>query len=306
MALRGRRLLVVGVLVLAAVSALAAGEARARPAAPQVDMVQMALVVPMRLWDDIGWLHRALEVAPDGRPRLDAIRVGGKRVPVMWANASASIGTTDEMLRYAARPYGGPYGGIKALVVDRRLTPAERRLFTVEPLFTEADVLVAAPGSELCTRGLTRSRVQALLTGTARGVRLAAPAAQGGGARPMFDVTPKGVTLLPEQTLAVTVPAGVAAAAVGFQRARPAIESGRLCAVPVDGVAPTVASVRAGRYPVSRPVGLAFVNAVWRSPRMGAYADGVRTRFLQLARGPLGRAFLERAYGPGMLPGWRS
>lgn len=91
---------------------------------------------------------------------------------------------------------------------------------------------------------------------------------------------------------------------VGFQLARPAIEAGTACAAPIDGIAPTVKTVRSGRYPASRPVGFAFNKAVYRSSNVGVYGNAIRTRFLEHARGALGKAFVAKAFGTGALPGW--
>ncbi len=269
------------------------------------EWVQMVIVVPARLDNEAAWMHRAIEpLDKAGRPKPDYMTVKGKRVPIVWNNAGAGIGTTDEMLRYAAQPYGGAYGR-NALLVDRRLTAAERRVFTVVPLWTDADVLLVEPGSALCKKGLTLRRVRLLAGGKAGGLRLTVPVNRSGMGRSSFDVVPaKSIRTAPETSL-VASPVGVGeAAVVGFQLARPSLEAGTACAAPIDGVVPTVKTVRSGRYPVSRPVGFAFNKAVYRSKQVGAYGNAIRARFLQHATGLLGQAFIARTFGPGALPGW--
>lgn len=265
----------------------------------------MVVVIPLRLDNEAAWMHRALEPRDAaGNPKLDHIRVAGARQAVVWGNASVTVPTTDAMLAYAAKPYGGPYGRA-ALMVDRRLTPAERKLFQVFPLWTDADVVLAAPDSPLCRDGLALRRVRDLLTGKARGLRLTVPVTSRGTGRPLFDVNPAStVPTGPEVSLVSAAPPAGSAVATGYQLARPALEANRVCAVPIDGVAPTVASVRSGRYPVSRPVGLAFNKSEYRSKRVGAFGLALRARFLAHATGPLGQAFVERMFGSGRLPGW--
>jgi len=265
----------------------------------------MKIVVPARLDNEAAWMHRWLQpMNKAGQPTLDYMTVKGKRTPIFWINAGVGTTTTDDILRYAAQPYGGAYGN-SALLVDRRLTPTERRVFSVVPLWTDADVLLVEPDSALCTTGLTTRRARALLRGEDRSIRITATLGQSGGGRPSFDVfPPKGIRTAQESTL-VSTPVGPGeAAAVGFQLARPAIEAGTACAAPINGVAPTVSTVRSGRYPVSRPVGFAFNKEVYRSSNVGAYGNAIRTRFLQHAKGALGQAFIKEKFGTGALPGW--
>ena len=304
--LRVWRLFACVVLGCATVAAASAGfGAASNERQRAAEWVQMVIVVPARLDNDAAWMHRAIEpLDKAGRPKLDYMTVRGKRVPIVWNNAGAGIGTTDEMLRYAAQPYGGAYGS-NALLVDRKLTAAERRVFTVVPLWTDADVLLVEPGSKLCTKGLTARRVRLLLGGKARDLRLTVPVNRSGTGRSSFDVVPaKSIRTSQESALVASAVGAGEAAVVGFQLARPSIEAGTTCAAPIDGVAPTVKTVRSGRYPVSRPVGFAFNKAVYRSKQVGAYGNGVRTRFLEHAKGPLGQAFIASKFGPGALPGW--
>ena len=287
---------------MVALAVLGSGASGATSAA---EFVQMTIVVPARLDNEAAWMHRALEpLNKAGQPKLDYMTVQGKRTPIFWTNAGLGTTTTDDILRYSARPYGGPYGR-NALMVDRKLTPAEQRLFSVVPLWTDADVLLVEPDSALCATGLTIQRARALLRGKDRGLRITAALGRGGSARPSFDVFPPKSIRTARETSLVASPVGPGeAAAVGFQLARPAIEAGTACAAPINGIAPTVATVRSGRYPVSRPVGFAFNKAVYRSGNVGVYGNAIRTRFLQHARGPLGRAFIKDKFGTGALPGW--
>jgi hypothetical protein len=302
---RVARLLVCVVLVCAMVGAVHSGLGVASSGRQQAEWVQIVIVVPARLDNEAAWMHRAIQpLDAAGRPKLDHMTVKGKRVPILWNNAGAGLSTTDEMLRYAAKPYGGPYGA-SALLVDRKLTPVERRVFTVVPLWTDADILLVEPGSDLCTTGLTLRRVRMLLGGKDRGLRLTVPVNRYGTARSSFDVMPaKSVRTAQESSLVASTVGAGDAAVVGFQLARPAIEGGTACAAPIDGVAPTVATVRSGRYPVSRPVGFAFNKAVYRSKHVGVYGNAIRARFLEHAKGALGRAFIAGRFGRGALPGW--
>jgi len=304
--MRAARRLALSVFACTTVAAVLSGFGAASSARQQAaEWVQMVIVVPARLDNEAAWMHRAIQpMDKAGMPKPDYMTVKGKRVPIVWNNAGAGIGTTDEMLRYAAKPYGGPYGR-NALMVDRKLTPAERRVFSVVPLWTDADVLLVEPGSALCTTGITARRARLLLSGKDRGIRLTVTANRSGTARPSFDVFPAKSISTAQESALVSSPVGAGeAAAVGFQRARPALEAGTACAAPIDGIAPTVNTVRSGRYPASRPVGFAFNRAVYRSTNVGVYGNAIRARFLEHAKGALGKAFIKSQFGSGALPGW--
>lgn len=288
-----------------ALVAMAGFDSGASGAPSAAEFVQMTIVVPARLDNEAAWMHRALQpMNKAGQPTLDLMKVNGKRTPIFWSNAGIGTTTTDDILRYAAKPYGGAYGR-DALMVDRKLTPGEQRIFSVVPLWTDADVLLVEPDSALCATGLTIQRARALLRGRDRSIRIAATLVRSGTARPSFDVFPAKAIRTAQESALISTPVGPGeAAAVGFQLARPAIEAGTACAAPINGVAPTVATVRSGRYPVSRPVGFAFNKAVYRSKNVGAYGNAIRTRFLQHVKGPLGKAFIKEKFGAGALPGW--
>lgn len=289
-------------LAVATVGAFLAAAPGASAAVTQLG--QVVLITPARVWDETGWL--AFPPPGDLPPRL---QVGRRRVPVLWAMAAVSARDTTEALARARRDVGS------AAVVDRPLSAAERRRFRVVPLYTDADVLIAAAGSPACTTGMPLPRARALLRGDVTRWAQAAPAAAGmtepirawvplgaGGIElPLFDVAAPRQRLeparpvprfgrygpavrgVPESALPARAAQPGAVAAMRYSSAAFSIAGGSVCALPIGGVTPSEDTLRGGAYPVTRPIGLAFSRAA-----ASAFTRAVRAEFVRWATGPKG------------------
>jgi hypothetical protein len=191
-------------------------------------------------------------------------------------------------------------------LVDRGLTAAERRSFRsfrTVPLFLDADVVLGAPGEPLCRDGVALGTVAGWLQpGGAPPQPLVAPAMDDGAARPLFGAPPAEPPLrvLPEPAAVEAAARGEALALVAWSAARTALETRRVCAVPVGGVAPAEATIRDGSYPAARRVSWAYRR--W-PPRVGSRSE--RTAWLRFLRS--GRLRAELGGGDGrrrlVLPG---
>jgi len=311
----------IGALILAAFGAglglLLAGSAMA---ATPPEEGQIVLFTPEKVWDETSWL--SFIVRPGTKEPV--LHARGRPFRVSWNMTSITGKTTTDALASVAE--GDTLDA--AAVLDRPLTASESRRFRVVPLYRDADVLVAATGHPACSSGLSLDQVRGILTGgiTAWPAVVAAwpadrlpdihavvpssPTLQ--GKRSMFGVVrpplPRERVAPPGPRYAASVAMtseasipnflrGEAVGAMGFQRARALLEAGAACAIPVDGVAPSVTTVRAGAYPASRTVGLAF----FRGP-VDPVRTAIRTRYLSIVTGPRGDRALARVFGPGVLP----
>lgn len=299
-----RRHRIAGMASLAAVTAAVTLSAAAPSSAAVTQLGQIVLITPSRVWDETAWL-----AYPPPGDLATRLQVGRRRVPVYWAMAAVGAPDTTTALGRARRDVSS------AAVVERPLSAAERRRFRVIPLYVDADVLVAAAGSPVCTTGVPLGRARAILRGQVTRWAQASPAASGmpepirawvpraaGGTKlPMLDVAPPrqrleparpvprfgrygaSVTALPESALPARAAQPGAVAAMRYSSAAPSIAGGALCALPIAGVTPSEDTLRSGAYPVTRPVGLAFSRRA--AP---AITRAIRVEYVRWATGPKG------------------
>ncbi len=247
----------------------AAGSAKTYPAS-----FQMLQYTPSRVWQETSGLPFGL---PTSLGRIYRYRVGGNTFIGPWHPASVSRRDATEALAEEYRAVSRFPTPAHGLIVDRRLTVVEQQRFKqLADLYRDADVLVVAAAHPACA-GLTRAQARAIATG---GIRQWSQVVTGTSAdairvRHLVDGFGAGVPHLGAKWVgkfnkqrvnyapgAQGAPdGGVAAAATGDQsivaittwsRVR-----GRLpgaCAVPLNGVAPSDATVVGLTYPEAFPV----------------------------------------------------
>jgi ABC-type phosphate transport system substrate-binding protein len=238
------------------------------PAAPAEathyqDHVQVGVFAPPRVYDDV--ITLPIEEFEASRPPT-RMRVGGHTHRLFWNNALAGGSSTSEALKQMRRLGQS----LSAVFADRPLKAAERRRFkVVTPMYDEADVMVVAADHPACS-GLSRTQARAIVAGKiTRWSEVVA-----GASSDAIGIRFRGTRSRPDLRLGarfvrqssgrykVSYPAsargstdgGVAAAAAGdhsiagvtaWSRVR-----GRagICVVPLDGVAPSDATVTDGSY----------------------------------------------------------
>ena len=236
---------------------------------------QMVQLTPPRAWADTSFIPFTLADPPSRSYRY---RIGSRTFAGVWTPASVGVTSASDGLGRLRTEAAGTYGhAVSGAIADRPLTGAERRRFiTMADLYREADVLVVAPGHPACS-GLRRGQARAIATGrvtrwsqvvtgaAADVIRVRHPVGDFGEPVPHLGTRIVGVGLkahVDYAPAAVGAPdAGVGAAAGGdasiaaittWSRVRALGAS--VCVVPLDGVAPTDASVAALRYPEAFPV----------------------------------------------------
>jgi hypothetical protein len=223
--------------VLASVLVVPVAEAR-------TPTVTTTIATPPSLWPEAGILVRLT-------PAKLTIRVHGEpRVRPWTAFAFPMSSATAALVPVAA-------GRAEGALVDRPLTAAEARRFRAVPLFLDADVVLAAPSDDLCRTGLAAAAVREWLQPGATPPRpVAVPVLDDGAARPVFGApaAEPPVRVVPEPEAIEAAVRGEALALVAWSAARTALEHNRVCAVPLDGVAPTEATIVGARYPAARRV----------------------------------------------------
>ena len=261
-----RRAALLALLLLPAATAAAATAAAS--AAP-VETFQIQTLTGPNLWRQTSWIPFAV----DETHRAVTLRHGDRSWRGIWVPATISNRSTTAVLESAWR---NRRGIATAVIADRRLTRREQRRFTVvADLFRDADVLAVAAGHPACA-GLTTAQARAVAHGDATRwseVVAGAPAdpirvrypADGDVPETRFgEQLPRG-DLRTHKPYApgakATTDGGLGAAAAG-DRTVAAITSwtrarrfgASVCAIPLDGVAPTDDSVRALSYPRAYPV----------------------------------------------------
>lgn len=292
-----RRLVIVLAFLL-----LAPATASARP----VEDAYFNSFIVTRVDHLIGFTPTTLAIHPVGERVVPIkVRVGGRTHKYVFGNAAAVIGPSADLRRMIRmRRYPSPEG----VFLDRRLTTRERRYLQVRAdLGRDADVLVVAKGHPACAAGVSRSAVRGIAAGRIRTWSAAGvPVPASGDAialrragtgierssEPRFGAgwkAPKSAKVVWDGGVSEAAAGNLAIAAVtSWSRAR--AYQATTCAVPIDGSAPTDASVRAlshaDAYPISfvtlrrlgrrgvRPIVAAFVKYV-TGPRAG---DSFRQR----------------------------
>lgn len=219
---------------------------------------QVFTSVGPRLQDDGANLFRIT-------PAVDRFQLGSVRWVVTWANFSSVAITQNTALRVASEPGN-------AALLDRPLSAAEALRFSQRVLWREADVLAVHPSNPVCANGITRAQAVGVLDGTvtswpqlvAEGTWPASIEPEFHGYRPItrrsgyvepfFGVTRYGAERYPSaessaRTQVAADPQAVAPMRYSAVRGRPEV-----CAVPIDGVRPEDATVRAATYPASYAV----------------------------------------------------
>jgi hypothetical protein len=227
------------------------------------DHVQVGVHAPPRVYADVQFLP--IEEFEKTRPPV-RMRVGGHTHRLYWNNSLAGVLSTSQALGMMRSLGQRP----TAVFADRPLTGTESRRFRVAAeLYDDADVLVVAAGHPAC-QGITRSQARAIVAGRITRWSQIAP----GAAMDMISVRYRGrgaqadlrfgarYVRRPSGRYRTSYPAGsrgsldggIAAAAAGdhaiaavtaWSRFRP--QPG-VCAVPLDGVAPTDATVSDHAY----------------------------------------------------------
>lgn len=310
-------------LAAAALGALIAGAAAAPAAAKHYqDHVQVSAYAPPRVYP----LTSTLTVEEFERTRPPTrVRVGGHTHRIFWNNTVIGTLSTTLALKQMRRAGQSP-GGVFA---DRRLTAAERRRFRAAvPLFDDADVMAVAEGHPAC-RGLTRAQARGIVTG--RITRWSEVVA--GAASDTISVRYRGTRSDADLRLGAryvrlrsgrytntyargakgSADGGLGAAASGDHSIAAVTAWSRLrgrsgvCAVPLNGVAPTDSTVVDASYPEAFRVTYVVPR---RRIRFGVnrWADRLVTAFLKsdAARAALARRGLlvvggtpPGAVGPG-------
>lgn len=252
-------------VALVACAALAAtGLATPAHATHYQDMAQVSVYAPSRVYPDV--ITLPMEEFERTRPPT-RLRTGGHTHRIYWNNTLVG-GYSVSMALKAMRNGGQRPSGVFA---DRPLTAAERRRFKeAVPLYDDADVMVVAAGHPAC-RGLTRAQARGIVSGRFtrwsqvvtgakddtirlryRGTRADPDLRFGatfvrqrnGRYRPSYPTSSRGAA-----------DGGIGAAAAGdhgiaavtaWSRFRP--QPG-VCAVPLNGVGPSNATVTDRSYP---------------------------------------------------------
>lgn len=211
-------------------------------------LIQFSMRPPLRA--DIVVRGHELEVAVDG------VTLTG-------------LASTAKTLKTAHRT-GLPSG----VFVDRRLRPGEARRWKAKPVWIDGDVLLVNPANPLCAGGATLGAVRERLKTAATGPLLV-PTGLFGAEEQLFDLhppagresgyAPVAKAVAEWQAISAVASDPAAIAAVAWSAARGRLEGGSVCAVPLDGVAPTEATLRDGTYPATVPVSFAWD----RKPRFG-------------------------------------
>jgi hypothetical protein len=255
------RALVLATLLLV----LAPAAAQAQKPRPQDYGFQVRADTTGRTFEDASLIQFSM------RPPLRAeIVVRGHRMKVGVDGVTLTgLASTAKVLKTAHRT-GLPSG----VFVDRRLRPGEARRWKAKLVWIDGDVLLVNPANPLCTGGTTLAAVRERLK-AAPGGPLFVPAGLFGAEEQLFDLhPPKGresgyapaAKAVAEWNAIASVASDPSAiAAVAWSAARSRLESGGVCAVPLDGVAPTEATLRDGSYPATVPVSFAWN----RKPRFG-------------------------------------
>ena len=276
-------------ILIVALSAPSAAGAR-RP-----EFVSVNSYIPLRIDATIGFIP-SHGIDPG---RVMTVRHRGKRYRFYYANSAVVWPHSGMILstltgRYASSVAGG--------FADRRLNAKQRKRLVVRAdLGRDADVLVVARDHPACSAGLTAAQARAIARGTverwSQVVALPAGAPDKIALRVELDTTggkvprwglrdgrkyPRSARGAADGGLGQAAAGDQAVAALtSWTRAR-AYGAG-VCSVPIDGVAPTDATVFALSYPAAFPI----TYVVPRSPfRASKLSRAIMKGFTDWLRGP--------------------
>jgi hypothetical protein len=283
-----RRLLLVAVALLVA-PATASGQ--------RVEDAYFNSIIPSRVDHLIGFTPTTFGIHPSGQRVVPIkVRVKGRTHRYVFGNAAAVVGpSADLYLRNLIR--GRRYPSPEGIFLDRKLTAAERRHVRARAdLGRDADVLAVHHEHPACAAGVSRAVARGIAAGKIRtwsAAGIAVPAGDdaialrraGTGVdrsvEPRFGADwrlPAGARAASDGGLSEAASGNHAIAAVtSWSRARASQQA--TCAVPIDGTAPSDASVRALSHRDAYPI--AFVTL----RRLRAVTPTV-TAFLTYLNGP--------------------
>jgi hypothetical protein len=266
------------------------GVATATVSAKRVEDTFFNSVIPSRIDHVIGFTPTTFAIHPRGqRVKPITVRVGGRTYRYTFGNAAAVVGPSASIYlknMISARRHPSPQG----IFLDRRLKAKERRYVKVRAdLGRDADVLVVSSGHPACNSGVSRSAARGIAAGTidtwsaagvptpASGDAIALRRAGNGIDRfvePRFGAgirLPQGARAAFDGGLSQAAAGDLAVAAVtSWSRAR--AFQGTTCAVPVGGVAPSDASVRALSHPDAYPISFVTLKRLRQvSPIVAAF-----------------------------------
>lgn len=253
--------------LLAAAAAAACLAAPASAGAKTIrDFHQILSDVPARAAVHVGNIPLEIVSPPS---KYVSFRAGGDRYRGQWNNIISVAGTTSFLLKIQRREIRRGSGDRTLIFADRALTRRERRDFKVlADIGRDADVLVVARNHPACN-GLTSAQVRQIASGaiTRWSEVMALPTGQPDKIALRHTTYQRafearfGVTKLPRGARGATdgglseIAAGDRAVAgiTSWARFR---RSGAGCAVPLDGVAPSNASVHALTFAGAHPLTL--------------------------------------------------
>jgi hypothetical protein len=245
-------------------------------AAPKPEYVAVNSYIPARIDATIGFVP-SHGMAPD---RVRRVRSGGRTFHFLYQNSAVVWPRTSMILSTLAGRYASTVAGG---FVDAPLTAKQRKRLVVRlDLGRDADVLAVAKDHPACGAGLTTAQARGIARGTitrwsavvagapgAIAVRVEAP--MPGAKVPRWGVRDareyaKGTKGAPDGGLGAAGQGDQTVAALtSWSRAR--AYASTVCAVPIDGVAPTDASVFARSYPAAFPIGYVVPRRPFRATR---------------------------------------
>jgi hypothetical protein len=295
-------------VLLGAVGLASPAHALAVRDAGYLSLVEHPSFASARIYDEVRYLGPSLAPAT----KVLHLIAAGIRYPVRWndqypaTHLSLAAALREVTQRVSAQRASAP-GGV---YVDRALTASERARFTiVADLYRDADVLVVSSGHPACA-GLSRAQARAIASGRVSRWSQVVAGARADAIRVRHLGSPhlgtgrvrRNVASLAYARGAVQSPDGGVSAAAGGDQSIAAITTwarmrGRLagvCAVPLNGVAPSDASVSALRYAEAFPVRYLVPRAQPRHPLQRT----IRRVFAQHLRSARVKAMLR---GSGLL-----
>lgn len=261
---------------------------------------QVSVQMPPQLWDDAAALPNIPGMADDVFQR------GATTYRIRWTNAAIR-----QIPKYMLGQQGGRTGATTAGLYDRALRAQQMRKYKLKQrlLWLDADILIADSASPACT-GVTRPQLDGILTGAITDWRQVFPAwPQNLDSRVVLRVAGSsngefrhhfGRNTYPSATQRSTDGGtlGVSGGAVGVQKLSYAaryLATAGLCAVPVDGIAPSEQTTRERSYPGA--YGVYYVSRKKPTKGIGAKSAPLIKRWEELLFGAPGDTYLTTSLG---------